>query len=270
MWLLPSPHHQRQAWFPCSLYASSFECVAARRVRRSLPACPAWDSGNGEDTLGAVGCLSYAASSVVSTGARSDPEAEKLAGWHRHGILVVAEQDPRLSWPERELIRQPGISGSSRTRYATGSSRRSGRRIRTDASCIITGPSTRSARCSAPAPSTRRCTMRPRTSRRRSSSPCSTRSCACPGPGASLNLSERQLHARRRVHIAMAALGGISSPAGSCVWHVVGLQCSCASGRCVKVGVDGRCGRSKRKEFLIASLGMLAAHFGYGEARLAS
>ena len=40
---------------------------------------------------------------------RIDPEAEKRAGWHRHGILVVAEQDPRLSWPERELIRQLGV-----------------------------------------------------------------------------------------------------------------------------------------------------------------
>jgi hypothetical protein len=40
---------------------------------------------------------------------RIDPEAEKRAGWRRHGILVVAEQDPRLSWPERELIRQLGV-----------------------------------------------------------------------------------------------------------------------------------------------------------------
>jgi hypothetical protein len=37
-------------------------------------------------------------------------------------------------------------------------------------------------------------------------------------------LSERQLDASRRVHKAVEALGGISSPAGSCVWHVVGLQ----------------------------------------------
>jgi hypothetical protein len=37
-----------------------------------------------------------------------DSEAEKRTGWRRHGILVVAEQDPRLSWPERELIRQLG------------------------------------------------------------------------------------------------------------------------------------------------------------------
>ena len=39
---------------------------------------------------------------------RMDPEAEKRAGWRRHGILVVAEQDPRLSWSERELVRQLG------------------------------------------------------------------------------------------------------------------------------------------------------------------
>jgi hypothetical protein len=39
---------------------------------------------------------------------RFDAEAEKRAGWRQHGILVVAEQDPRLTWPERELVRQVG------------------------------------------------------------------------------------------------------------------------------------------------------------------
>ena len=45
-----------------------------------------------------------------------------------------------------------------------------------------------------------------------------------PGTGRETELNERQLHARRRVHAVMQALGGISGPAGSCVWHVVGLQ----------------------------------------------
>jgi hypothetical protein len=45
-----------------------------------------------------------------------------------------------------------------------------------------------------------------------------------PGTGREPELSERQLDARRRVHSALGALGGISSPAGSCVWHVVALQ----------------------------------------------
>jgi hypothetical protein len=39
---------------------------------------------------------------------RFDAEAEKRAGWRRHGILVVALADPRLTWPEREVVRQLG------------------------------------------------------------------------------------------------------------------------------------------------------------------
>ena len=37
-----------------------------------------------------------------------DAEAEKRAGWREFGILVVALQDPRLTWPEQELVRQIG------------------------------------------------------------------------------------------------------------------------------------------------------------------
>jgi hypothetical protein len=37
-----------------------------------------------------------------------DVEREKRDGWRRNGILVVAADDDRLTWPERELIRQLG------------------------------------------------------------------------------------------------------------------------------------------------------------------
>ena len=37
-----------------------------------------------------------------------DVEAEKRDGWRRHGILVVAADDHRLAWPERELVEQLG------------------------------------------------------------------------------------------------------------------------------------------------------------------
>jgi hypothetical protein len=37
-----------------------------------------------------------------------DPDAKKRVGCREHGILVVAEGDARLTWPERELIRQLG------------------------------------------------------------------------------------------------------------------------------------------------------------------
>ena len=37
-----------------------------------------------------------------------DPEAEKRRGWRAHGLLVVSERDPRLTWPERALVKQLG------------------------------------------------------------------------------------------------------------------------------------------------------------------
>ena len=41
-------------------------------------------------------------------GVRRSPEQVKRDGWHDHNILVVNPDDPRLTWPERELIRQLG------------------------------------------------------------------------------------------------------------------------------------------------------------------
>ena len=91
-----------------------------------------------------------------------------------------------------------------------------------------------------------------------------------PGTGREPDLSERQLDARRRVHRAMEALGGMSSPAGSCVWHVVGLQRSVREWS-IRQGWSGRPVRQEQAQgILIAALGMLAAHFGYSESRRAS
>ena len=80
-----------------------------------------------------------------------------------------------------------------------------------------------------------------------------------PGAGREPDLNGRQIDARRRVHAALRVLGGIGSPAGSCVWHVVGLQ------RSVREWAmrQGWCGRSvdqkEAKGILIAALGILAA-----------
>jgi hypothetical protein len=41
-------------------------------------------------------------------GERRSAEQVKRDGWLEHGILVVNEDDQRLSWPERQLIRQLG------------------------------------------------------------------------------------------------------------------------------------------------------------------
>jgi hypothetical protein len=75
-------------------------------------------------------------------------------------------------------------------------------------------------------------------------------------------LTEIQLDARRRVHKALETLGGIGSPGGSCLWHVLGC------GYSVREWAIRRTwsGRPMRQEqaagILIAGLGMLAAHFG--------
>ena len=90
------------------------------------------------------------------------------------------------------------------------------------------------------------------------------------GAGREADLSERQLDARRRVHKTMQALGGMSSPAGSCVWHVVGLQRSVREWA-LRMGWGGRPLRQERAQgVLIAALGMLAAHKGYAQARRTS
>jgi len=75
-------------------------------------------------------------------------------------------------------------------------------------------------------------------------------------------MSGRQIDARRRVNTALDALGGHDSPAGSCVWFVVGLEMSVRewaarrgwSGRPVPQPIAGG--------ILVAALGILAMHFG--------
>ena len=41
-------------------------------------------------------------------GDRTPPDAIKRDGWLRQGILVISADDTRLTWPERELVRQLG------------------------------------------------------------------------------------------------------------------------------------------------------------------
>lgn len=75
-------------------------------------------------------------------------------------------------------------------------------------------------------------------------------------------LALRHAEARGRVWAALKALGGIASPAGSCVWHVVGCEAT------VKEWAQGQGwgGRPVSPEtaagILVGALGTLQAHFG--------
>ena len=84
------------------------------------------------------------------------------------------------------------------------------------------------------------------------------------GSSGELRLSEAQLDARRRVGEALDALGGLGSPAGSCVWHIVGLQRSIREWA-MRQGWGGRPVRIEQAQgILVAAVGVLAGYYGYG------
>ncbi|WP_051213435.1 hypothetical protein [Rubritepida flocculans] len=82
-----------------------------------------------------------------------------------------------------------------------------------------------------------------------------------PGKAAD-SLSDRQMVARRRVADALDALGGHDSAAGSCAWHVVGLEHSVREWA-MRQGWGGRLvPASQAQGMLVATLSVLAGHFG--------
>jgi hypothetical protein len=85
------------------------------------------------------------------------------------------------------------------------------------------------------------------------------------GSGSVPDLTETQLDARRRVHSGFARLGGIGSPAGSSLWHVLGCGCSIREWA-IRQAWNGRPSDQKEaKGILIAALGMVVGHYGYSE-----
>ena len=87
------------------------------------------------------------------------------------------------------------------------------------------------------------------------------------GGGQAADVTDRQVAARENVHRVMAALGGINSPAGSCVWNVVGLQYSVREWA-MRLGWGGRPVRHESAQgILIAGLGLLAVHYGHEKPR---
>ena len=75
------------------------------------------------------------------------------------------------------------------------------------------------------------------------------------------SLSNRQIEARERVAAAMDALGGHNSAAGSCAWHVVGLEYSVREWA-MRQGWGGRLvPASQAQGMLVATLSVLAGHF---------
>jgi hypothetical protein len=75
------------------------------------------------------------------------------------------------------------------------------------------------------------------------------------------DMPNRQIEARRRIANAIDALGGHDSPAGSCVWFVVGLEFSLREWA-QRQGWSGRTVHGPAAQgMLVAALGTLAMHF---------
>ena len=85
-----------------------------------------------------------------------------------------------------------------------------------------------------------------------------------PGGSGRGDLTDTQVDARRLVGNALDALGGLGSPAGSCVWHILGLQRSIREWA-MRQGWGGRPVRVEQAQgVLVAALGVLAGYYGYG------
>jgi hypothetical protein len=95
--------------------------------------------------------------------------------------------------------------------------------------------------------------------------PIRARPIVLPESGGAPEFREGQLDARRRVHRALDALGGIGGPGGSCLWHVLGCGCSIREWA-IRQTWNGRPSDQKEaKGILIAALGMVAGHYGYSD-----
>ena len=80
--------------------------------------------------------------------------------------------------------------------------------------------------------------------------------------GSGDSLTDRQVAAREQVAHAMMALGGFESAAGSCAWHVVGLEHSVREWA-LRQGWGGRSvGHAQAQGMLVAALGVLAVVYG--------
>jgi hypothetical protein len=83
-----------------------------------------------------------------------------------------------------------------------------------------------------------------------------------PHGGHALGPGEAQAEAKRRVWRALLAVGGIASPAGSCLWHVVGCEWT-VKDWALREGWGGRpLSQEQAAGVLVAALGVLQAHFG--------
>lgn len=70
-----------------------------------------------------------------------------------------------------------------------------------------------------------------------------------------------RIHARHAVWAAVVAVGGLASPGGSCLWHVVGWECELARWALEQGWVGRRISLEAAHGILIATLASLKEHY---------
>lgn len=77
-----------------------------------------------------------------------------------------------------------------------------------------------------------------------------------------LPISLRQAEARKKVWRALRTVGGVSSPAGSCLWHVVGCAATVKEWALHRGWNERPLSPEAASGILIGALGALQAYFG--------
>lgn len=78
-----------------------------------------------------------------------------------------------------------------------------------------------------------------------------------------VSLTDRQVAAREKVHRCLRAIGGLSSPGGSALWHVVGLQMSVREWTLNRAWSGKPVTQDEGRGVLVTTLAVLAVHLGH-------
>lgn len=78
-----------------------------------------------------------------------------------------------------------------------------------------------------------------------------------------MDITERQNDARKKIKEALDHVGGPSSPSGSCVWHVVGLEHSVRQWCMQQSWTSRPMNPHNATGVLVTALDLLARHYGY-------
>jgi len=87
--------------------------------------------------------------------------------------------------------------------------------------------------------------------------------CRVPGNGRPEPLRDRQLAARERVLNALDAVGGLGSPGGSAIWHIIGRGESIRSWSAHWAWSSRGINQDEARGVIVAALAVLSHHLGY-------